>query len=63
MNFLIHQIIAHGNQLPEGPHFIHCYIYEGHHCSCGGNYQGDRPGPALVPGQSELSLVPPADGP
>ncbi|NED31087.1 hypothetical protein [Streptomyces sp. SID8499] len=47
MNFLIHQAIANGNRLPDGPHFKHCYIYEGHHCSCGGSYQGDEPGPTL----------------
>lgn len=45
MNFLIQQTVANGNRLPDGPHFVHCHIYEGHHCSCGGNYQGDRPGP------------------
>ncbi|WP_189845422.1 hypothetical protein [Streptomyces umbrinus] len=47
MNFLTHQAIANGNRLPVGPHFVHCYIYEGHHCSCGGNYQGPTPGPEL----------------
>lgn len=47
MNFLTHQTIANGNRLPDGPHFAHCYIYEGHRCSCGGNYQGSNPGPAL----------------
>jgi hypothetical protein len=47
VNFLIHQTITNGNRLPDGPHFVHCYIYEGHHCSCGGNYQGDQPGPEL----------------
>jgi hypothetical protein len=47
MNFLTHQTVANGNRLPDGPHFVHCYIYEGQHCSCGGNYQGDEPGPVL----------------
>lgn len=47
MNFLTHQTIANDNRLPDGPHFVHCYIYEGHHCSCGGNYQGPYPGAAL----------------
>jgi hypothetical protein len=47
MNFLLHQVIANGNRLPDGPHFKHCYIYEGEHCSCSGNYQGDNPGPEL----------------
>jgi hypothetical protein len=47
MNFLTHQTVANGNHLPDGPHFVHCYIYEGEHCSCGGNYQGANPGPAL----------------
>jgi hypothetical protein len=45
VNFLVYQIAAAG--LPPGPHFIHCYIYEGQHCSCGGNYQGDQPGPEI----------------
>lgn len=48
MNFLTHQVITNNNRLPQGPHFRRCYIYEGHHCSCGGNYQGSRPGPDLV---------------
>lgn len=47
MNFLVHQVIANDNRLPDGPHFKHCYIYEGEHCSCGGNYQGPDPGPDL----------------
>lgn len=47
MNFLTHQTIANGNRLPTGPHFRHCYIYEGQHCSCGGKYQGPNPGPEL----------------
>lgn len=46
MNFLTHQVVANENRLPEGPHFVHCYIYEGQHCSCGGNYQGTDAGPA-----------------
>ncbi|MFD6334843.1 hypothetical protein ACFWGI_35440 [Streptomyces niveus] len=49
MNFLIHQAIANENRLPDGPHFTHCYIYEGQHCSCGGNYQGPNVGPELDP--------------
>lgn len=47
MNFLAHQTITNDNRLPDGPHFVHCYIYEGQHCSCGGNYQGPNPGLAL----------------
>ncbi|GAA4824239.1 hypothetical protein [Streptomyces ziwulingensis] len=49
MNFLPHQVIANGNRLPDGPHLVYCYIYEGQHCSCGGNYQGPNPGPTLDP--------------
>ncbi|MFE0472551.1 hypothetical protein ACFW2V_13145 [Streptomyces sp. NPDC058947] len=48
MNFLTHQVIANNNQLPQGPRFKYCYIYEEHHCSCGGNYQGAHPGPDPV---------------
>ena len=44
MNFLAHQV---ANGLQPGPHFRHCYIYEGHHCSCGGNYQGPDAGPEI----------------
>ncbi|MGW5284461.1 hypothetical protein ACWERI_34255 [Streptomyces collinus] len=47
MNFLTHQAIANGGHLPRGPHFVHCCIYEGQHCSCGGNYQGPNPGPSM----------------
>jgi hypothetical protein len=47
VNFLAYQVIANNNRLPDGPHFRHCYIYEGEHCSCGGNYQGSDPGPEL----------------
>lgn len=47
MNFLTYQVVANGNRLPGGPHFKHCYIYEGEHCSCGGNYQGSDPGPEV----------------
>ncbi|MFJ4925298.1 hypothetical protein [Streptomyces sp. NPDC088736] len=47
MNFLTYQVVTNGNRLPNGPHFMHCYIYEGQHCSCGGHYQGDQPGPTL----------------
>lgn len=46
MNFLPYQVLTEGG-LPKGPHFKHCYIYDGQHCSCGGNYQGPYPGPAL----------------
>ncbi|GGV45456.1 hypothetical protein [Streptomyces spectabilis] len=49
MNFLMQQTLTNGSELPDGPHFTHCYIYAGAHCSCGGNYQGDRPGPELDP--------------
>lgn len=47
MNFLPQQVISNGGRLPTGPHFVHCYIYEGQHCSCGGNYQGSNPGPDI----------------
>ncbi|MFD6656904.1 hypothetical protein ACFWEB_17390 [Streptomyces parvus] len=47
MNFLAYQIAANGPQIVTTTHFEDCYIYEGHHCSCGGNYQGSRPGPQL----------------
>lgn len=47
MNFLIHQVVSNGNRLPDGPHLKYCYIYEGEHCSCGGNYQGSDSGPDL----------------
>ncbi|CAL9366992.1 hypothetical protein [Streptomyces sp. enrichment culture] len=57
MNFLTHQTIANGNDLPDGPHFVHCYIYEGHHCSCGGNYQGDQQGPVLCECGSSTDLL------
>lgn len=46
VNFLLHQLVT--GPLPPGPHFVHCYIYEGEHCSCGGNYQGDQPGPDIA---------------
>lgn len=45
MNFLAHQVAA-GRQL-TGIHYQHCYIYEGQHCTCGGNYQGPNPGPDI----------------
>lgn len=48
MNFLPHQVLANGGHLPDGPHFVHCYIYEGQHCSCGGNYTGSRIGPDVT---------------
>ncbi|MGW0673152.1 hypothetical protein [Streptomyces sp. NPDC002746] len=51
MNVLVHQIASIGPQVVTSAHFEHCYIYEGHHCSCGGNYQGDRPGPRLFTNQ------------
>jgi len=47
VNFLIEQVVHNGNRLPKGPHFKHCYLYEGQHCSCGGRYQGPNPGPEL----------------
>lgn len=47
MNFLVYQVIANNNRFPNGPHFKYCYIYEGGHCSCGGNYQGSDPGSEL----------------
>jgi len=47
VNFLIEQVVQNGNRLPEGPHFKHCYLYEGQHCTCGGRYQGPNPGPKL----------------
>ncbi|MCC8452773.1 hypothetical protein [Streptomyces rochei] len=47
MNFLPQQTIMNGNHLPAGPHFVHCYIYEGLHCSCGGSYQSPNPGSEL----------------
>lgn len=31
-----------------GPHFVHCYVYEGSHCSCGGSYRGGRRGPDVA---------------
>lgn len=49
MNFLMQQVVANGGSLPPGPHYEHCYIYEGEHCSCGGNYQGPRPGLEVSP--------------
>lgn len=53
MNFLLHQVAA--GVLPAGPHFVHCYIYEGQHCTCGGNYQGDRPG-APIGGLADIPI-------
>lgn len=47
MNLLPYQVLANGGRMPDGPHFVHCYLYEGQHCSCGGNYRGPNPGPAL----------------
>ncbi|MEV0443527.1 hypothetical protein AB0I84_35590 [Streptomyces spectabilis] len=49
MNFLVHQTLANGGEFPDGPHFVHCCIYEGAHCTCGGNYRGDQPGMEVVP--------------
>jgi hypothetical protein len=47
VNFLTLQTVLNNNRLPGGPHFKYCYIYDGHHCSCGGNYQGPDAGPEL----------------
>lgn len=47
MNYLTYQTVTNGGRLPNGPHFKHCYIYIGEHCSCGGDYQGSEPGPEI----------------
>ncbi|MFI1226234.1 MULTISPECIES: hypothetical protein [Streptomyces] len=56
MNFLVDQAVANGESL-KGPHYKHCYIYEGQHCSCGGNYQGDAPGPTLCECGTSTNLL------
>ena len=57
VNFLTGQVLSNGGKLPDGPHFVHCYIYGGHHCSCGGNYRGDQPGPDVNLPEVRASIV------
>ncbi|MGW4270769.1 hypothetical protein ACWEGQ_00025 [Streptomyces seoulensis] len=44
---------------PHGRHFVHCYVYEGSFCSCGGNYQGPDARPQLDLPPRPFNLVAP----
>ncbi len=44
---------------PHGRHFRFCYVYDGWHCSCGGDYSGHYEGPVVVLPPSPFALCGP----
>lgn len=51
--------MEHEESHPHGRHFVHCYVYDGSFCSCGGNYQGPDAGPRLDLPPRPFNLVAP----